>query len=370
MVANCQYGSYNGSDGTVSWSGSGTVVLEYFGGTITLVSTTGFPSGWTFSDPKMQGDGSWIVTLDGGILDSWTISSLVANPDAIVDDGISASVITATVVDNNNQPAAGVTVNWSTTLGTVSPQSSVTAANGTANTTLTDYGAPGIATVTATLASSDNRSVPVTVTEPASVNMYCSTGAPLNSGMLAAVQPTNKVALYGTPGADVTLTVTGNARFTSNSTSSTNLTLGADGYALAEVYDSLAESVTVNATSSGAQTSAVMAFSGASDKGAVYVNSMTPADNRTPGTLYWWDYQTLDVTSVSLSLSGNAHFANGAKTGTFSLNARDGAVAIDIYDAFPETVTATLSPDSPYYLPSTENMTFISYQTKYHNLDN
>ena len=168
VAASCSYGDYNASSGTVAWSGqSGVVVMQYTGGQLTLDSTSGFPEGWTFSDPQLQGDGSWVVTLNGGVPASDTIGSVTANPVSIVNDGVSASVITASVVDGNHQPADGVTVHWSTQQGSVDPLSSVTGEDGMATTTLTDNGAPGTATVTASLDSGSQGSTAVTVTDSA-----------------------------------------------------------------------------------------------------------------------------------------------------------------------------------------------------------
>ncbi|WP_336219334.1 Ig-like domain-containing protein [Citrobacter amalonaticus] len=162
VVASCRYGDYNTANGTVTWSGTGTLILEYTGGIVTLINGGGFPAGWTFSAPKLQGDGSWAVTLNGGVPASDTISSVTANPGSIVDDGVSSSVITATVLNGSGQPASGVTVTWSTSLGAVAPASSVTDTNGLATTTLTDSGAPGTATVTASITGS-SKSVDVSV---------------------------------------------------------------------------------------------------------------------------------------------------------------------------------------------------------------
>jgi hypothetical protein len=162
VVANCRYGDYSGADGTVAWSGSGTVVMEYTGGTIILLSTSGFPDGWTFSEPQKQADGTWRVALQGGVPATDTIDSLTASPQSIVDDGVSASVVTAYVVDGGHLPAAGVTVNWSTTLGSLSVTSSVTGSDGYATTILTDKDMPGTATVTAAITGS-SKSVDVQV---------------------------------------------------------------------------------------------------------------------------------------------------------------------------------------------------------------
>ncbi|MCK7229464.1 Ig-like domain-containing protein [Enterobacter asburiae] len=174
VVASCRYGDYNTANGTVAWRGTGTLILEYTGGVVTLINGGGFPAGWTFSQPQLRGDGSWAVTLDGGVPASDTISSVTANPASIVDDGVSRSVITATVLNSQNQPAGGVTVSWSTTLGTVTPGSSVTDVNGLATATLTDSGAPGTATVTASITGS-SRSTDVTVTAAATGAMLYQT---------------------------------------------------------------------------------------------------------------------------------------------------------------------------------------------------
>ena len=54
VVANCRLGDYNTASGTVNWAGNGTVVLEYLGGMIKLISTSGFPTGWSFGAPQMN----------------------------------------------------------------------------------------------------------------------------------------------------------------------------------------------------------------------------------------------------------------------------------------------------------------------------
>ncbi|HIE5387215.1 TPA: Ig-like domain-containing protein [Enterobacter cancerogenus] len=459
VVATCRYGEYNTSEGTVAWGGSGTLVLEFTGGSVVIISATGFPDDWTFNPPQLQGDGSWVVTLNGGTPVTNTIESVTADPTRIENDGISTSLITAKVVDGNSRPVEGVSVNWATTAGQLSVSSSSTDANGLATTSLTDSDAPGVVTVTASVTGS-SKSVDITVTDhmagyviailisdkdtisndgvdaakltavvhdaqgniaanipvywsttlgklnhheqdtnvigqstaklsdfgdtgkasvtaslangnswtynitinnSAVLQMYCSTGAPLNAGALAAVHPTNKVALYGEPSATVQLSVTGSARFTSGGSTSVTIKLDASGYGLAEVYDTVAEMVTVSAAISGTTVSGTMTFSGTSDKGAMYVNNLTPADNKTAATLYWWDYQSVGVTQVTLSLTGGAHFVDNSTTGTFSLDAKGGAVAVDIYSSAAATVSVTLIPDSPYYVQSTEEMTFIAY---------
>jgi hypothetical protein len=166
VLASCQYGDYSSSEGTVSWTGTGSLLLAGTGGAITVSDLGGGPDGWVFSQPRLQPDGSWVVTVESGVPATDTISSVTASPGSIVDDGVSASVITATVLDGSDQPAGGVTVNWSTTLGNLSVTSSVTGSDGHATTTLTDSGVPGTATVTATITGS-SQSATVIITDGA-----------------------------------------------------------------------------------------------------------------------------------------------------------------------------------------------------------
>ena len=163
VVASCPYGDYNTADGTVNWTGTGSVVLEYSGGQVIVVATTNFPEGWTLSEPLLQPDGSWIIKLDSGEPSSNTISHIDANPDTIADDGLSSSIITATVINGNAQPVEGVMVEWVTTLGSLTSQSSVTNAKGEAVTALTCNGSTGTAVVSASIPGSAE-AVNVTIT--------------------------------------------------------------------------------------------------------------------------------------------------------------------------------------------------------------
>lgn len=164
VTASCPYGDYNTSDGKIAWRGNGSIELAFSGGEVILVNSSDFPAGWSFTPPEAQIDGSWMIALNGGVPASNTITSVTATPTQIVNDGVSASAIVATVIDGDNLPAAGVTVSWNTTAGSLTPLTSVTGSNGQATTTLTDAGTPGIATVTGTI-DSGSKSVQVTVTD-------------------------------------------------------------------------------------------------------------------------------------------------------------------------------------------------------------
>ncbi|MCP8316490.1 MAG: Ig-like domain-containing protein [archaeon] len=74
---------------------------------------------------------------------------VTASPTTVYADGVDASTITATVKDQYGIPMQGVTVDFTTTFGTLSSSSAVTNAFGKASVTITsEY--IGIATVTAT----------------------------------------------------------------------------------------------------------------------------------------------------------------------------------------------------------------------------
>lgn len=173
VVANCRLGDYNTASGTVNWAGNGTVVLEYLGGMIKLISTSGFPTGWSFGAPQMNSDGSWKVVLNGGSTSADFISDLTSDKTSIADNGADIATLTATVKDSiNGLVKSGVTVNWSSTLGNLNTLSSVTDSNGQANVQLSDNDAPGTATVTAAI-SGNSKSVNLIVSaDPAGLSLY------------------------------------------------------------------------------------------------------------------------------------------------------------------------------------------------------
>lgn len=65
-LASLMIGALDEASGTVTWSDSGSVMLIYNNDTLTFSSVSGLPDGWTFSDPTLQADGSWLVTLSPG----------------------------------------------------------------------------------------------------------------------------------------------------------------------------------------------------------------------------------------------------------------------------------------------------------------
>ncbi|WPO96756.1 hypothetical protein [Pseudescherichia sp.] len=60
------YGIFDAATGEVQWTGSGSLTIAWDGSLVSLTDITGFPSGWSFSAPVMQPDGSWLVQLGNG----------------------------------------------------------------------------------------------------------------------------------------------------------------------------------------------------------------------------------------------------------------------------------------------------------------
>lgn len=164
VSAYCPFGDYDPSTGQVTWSGNGNIVLEYRGGQINILAYSGFPDGWSFSEPRQNADGSWVVELNATVVpDSLIISSLYADKNSIKNDGIDAATFTATVIDALTQlPASGQTVYWHTTLGSLSSASTVTNTQGQCTNQLTSL-TTGTATITASLENGDSRAVNVDI---------------------------------------------------------------------------------------------------------------------------------------------------------------------------------------------------------------
>jgi adhesin/invasin len=97
--------------------------------------------------------------------------SLVANPNSITADGVSSSTLSVKIVDAQNQArTAGVVVNWTTTAGVLSSDTSTTNSKGETSVVLTSPTTVGLATVEAT-ANSTKRSTSVSFTAGAASAM-------------------------------------------------------------------------------------------------------------------------------------------------------------------------------------------------------
>ena len=75
-LASLMIGTLDDASGMVSWSGSGSVMLVYNNDTLTFSSVSGLPESWSFNNPVLQADGSWLVTLTAGkAVDTGTLFS-------------------------------------------------------------------------------------------------------------------------------------------------------------------------------------------------------------------------------------------------------------------------------------------------------
>ncbi|MNB82916.1 hypothetical protein D3C75_297340 [compost metagenome] len=64
------------TDGTVAWSGSGSLTLVWDGAQLQVTGATGLPDSWTFATPVRQADGSWQVSLtEGAVTHTGTLYS-------------------------------------------------------------------------------------------------------------------------------------------------------------------------------------------------------------------------------------------------------------------------------------------------------
>lgn len=213
VIVSCLFGAYNATTGQVAWSSlnAGTLVLEYTGGAVTILSATGFPDGWTFAAPVMQTDNSWQITVAGGGAGN-VISTLVSDRSSIINDGISAAVLTATVTDGSGLPVSGVTVKWSAAPGELSTSSSVTDMAGQATTTLTDTGDTGTSWVTATLDNGSTKSVSVALLDASGdvtlVSVTSDKDTIINDGEDQAYLTATVVDTAGNPAQGVTVTWT------------------------------------------------------------------------------------------------------------------------------------------------------------------
>jgi len=82
---------------------------------------------------------------------------LLASPDLITADGVSTSVLTATVLDNQGDPVgAGMQVDWSASIGTLTSEATSTDVNGVATVSLISSTIAGKATVDASAGVASN----------------------------------------------------------------------------------------------------------------------------------------------------------------------------------------------------------------------
>jgi len=189
-------GTLDSDSGTVNWQVSTSLVALWnnFGGAPQLSLAQDAPAGWTLSALQSTGNaGEYSCVLSGVALSDYSVT-LSADPMTIADDGISASLITARVVDNSGAPVEGIAVNWSTSLGSLTSVVPTTDQTGSATATLTDNGVPGTAVVTTSIAGSSAQ-VSVEVTAVAAPTIKVMGGRWSLSWHYWPAHPTSLVAL-------------------------------------------------------------------------------------------------------------------------------------------------------------------------------
>ncbi len=127
-----------------------------------VLQTTATDFGLQVGPDNISGYGMVNASAATGTLFGTTV---VVYNDAswIKSDGSDDTVITAAVRDSSGNPVAGITVNWSTTKGTLSGASSTTNHNGLATITLTANATSGLAKITAQPTGVTAASVQVTI---------------------------------------------------------------------------------------------------------------------------------------------------------------------------------------------------------------
>jgi adhesin/invasin len=135
-------GNLSGTTSTTDASGQAVITLSgTTAGTATVTATA------------VGGSANTTVTLVPDLATA-AVVGVTATPASIAANGVSTSVLVATVKDaHNNLVGAGVSVAWSKTGGTLSSASTVTNASGQATVTLTSATAAVSVTVTASLPS-------------------------------------------------------------------------------------------------------------------------------------------------------------------------------------------------------------------------
>ncbi len=187
-------------------------------------------------------------TGDGSAMQNWTwnvsapitrLKSITVSPSTATLNVSETKVFTATALDQNNTPMAGVNINWTSsnmTVGTVSPSSATTNMNGTATTTFTAL-ALGTAMVNATSGNVSGTATVTVVTKPPSVNgtiagkvTNASSGLAISGATVTAngiTATTNATGNYSISIAAGTYTVTASATgYQSNTTTGVVVTQG------------------------------------------------------------------------------------------------------------------------------------------------
>jgi len=278
---------------TVSWSttrgnlASGSTVTDGRGkATVTLTGTVAGAATVTASAAK--GSASAGATLIADVSTSRVIG-VTASPTSIVANGSATSTLTASVTDaHGNVVPAGISVNWSTNLGSVSSGSTVTDAAGKTSVTLRGTAA-GIATVqAAAIAGSSSVNVALTA-DAATARVVGVTATPnvilANNAATSTLIATVRDANGNTMGAGVTVNWSTSNGTLSSGSSATN----ASGQASVTLRGGIAGSATITAAAvQGSASTSVTLIADASTARVISLvaNPASVPANGTNTTLY------------------------------------------------------------------------------------
>ncbi|ALS68415.1 hypothetical protein AT395_25065 (plasmid) [Pandoraea apista] len=226
------------------------------------------------------------------------VVSLVANPTSIAANGSSTSALTATVKDaSGNTVGAGVTVNWSTSAGSLTGTSSVTDASGIATMTLKSATTVGVATVSATA---------VAGSKTANVTFVPDTAT---AGVVSLVANPTSIAANGSSTSTLTATVKdayGNAV----------------GAGVTVNWSTSAGSLTGTSSVTDASGIAMMTLKSATTAGTATVTAAAVAGSKTANVTFVPDMTTAAV--VSLAANPTSIAANGSSTSALTATVKDG----------------------------------------------
>jgi adhesin/invasin len=278
---------------TVSWSttrgnlASGSTVTDGRGkATVTLTGTVAGAATVTASAAK--GSASAGATLIADVSTSRVIG-VTASPTSIVANGSATSTLTATVTDaHGNVIPAGVSVSWSTNLGSVSSGTTVTDAAGKTSVTLRGTAA-GTATVqAAAIAGASSVNVALTA-DAATARVVGVTATPnvilANNAATSTLVATVRDANGNTMGAGVTVNWSTSSGTLSSGSSATN----ASGQASVTLRGGIAGSATITAAAvQGSASTSVTLVADASTARVISLvaNPASVPANGTNTTLY------------------------------------------------------------------------------------
>jgi len=143
---------------TVGFTAQFGIITEF-----AITDSSGIASALFISDENI---GANVITIDAGVK-KYTLAiniisyqpryvELFSESSRILADGESFTIITAVLKDSVGNPMPDMTVNFTTSLGTLVPQVTPTNSDGVATTILTSVSTEGIATVTATSGISES----------------------------------------------------------------------------------------------------------------------------------------------------------------------------------------------------------------------